>query len=298
MRQAITSTMKGFSGVWENKFLVGILYLFKIVFSLALLLPLYMMFSASFARNAKASNLLTWFDPSLLVDFVYHWRQALFVYLIMFILSCGLGLLVFIFLSGGFWGVLRDRVKNQGLNSRMERFFGYCGKYFWGMFKIFLFLLVLYLIAFFVFVIFSLIFDSAAGKANLWDLSSWKVLSRLAVGLILFFWVNMIGDYLKIFFVENFGQGFIRVIRKTFKFLLTNKLGVLSLYYFLSAILAVAIFMYLGLDKAMKAMPQTGFSIFLLFLIQQLLVVFVSFFRLVFYSSQLDLYYRISKEEF
>jgi len=191
--------------------------------------------------------------------------------------------------------MLRDGVKNRGQNSKMGRFFGYCGKYFWGMFKIWLFMVVLYFIAIFIFLILAIVFNQVVGKGSLWEITSWRMVVKFLIGIILFFLVNMIGDYLRIFFIENYGERFLKVVRKTFKFLLTNFFRTLSLYYFLSVILTIAIFVYLGLYKGMNAMPQTGFFIFLTFLIQQIFVVFSSFYRLVYYSSQLVLYEKISE---
>jgi len=293
----LSSFVEGVKNVWTEKFLVGMMFLFKLIFSLALLSPLYVMFSASFAKNVKASNFLTWFDLSLLIDFVYYWRKTLSIYLLMFILVCGVAMVVFIFLSGGFWGMLRDGVKNRGQNSRMEIFFGYCGKYFWCMFKIWLFMIVLYLIAIFAFLFLLIVFNQVVGKGSLWEITSWRMIAKFLIGVLLFFLVNMIGDYLRIFFIKNFGERFLKVVGKTFKFLLTNFFRTLSLYYFLSVILTIAIFVYLGLTKGMNTMPQTGFFIFLTFLIQQIFVVFSSFYRLVYYSSQLVLFDKISVRE-
>ena len=293
----LSSFVKGVKDVWTSKFLVGMMFLFKLVFSLILLFPIYVMFSASFATNVKASNFLTWFDFSLLIDFVYHWRQTLSIYLLTFILVCGLVILAFIFLSGGFWGILRDKTKNKLRNSNVERFFGYCGKYFWGMFKIWLFMIVLYVIALLLFLFLSTVFDSLAGKANLWEITSWRMATKLLMAVILFFLVNMIGDYLRILFIENYGERFLKVVGRTFKFLLTNPLRTLSLYYFLSIVLVGMIFVYLQAHRVMSVMPQTGFFIFLTFMIQQIVVVFKSFYRLVYYSSQLVLFDKISFEE-
>ena len=291
----LSSFAEGIKNVWTEKFLIGMMFLFKLVFSLVLLSPLYVMFSASFATNVKASNFLTWFDLSLIIDFVYHWRKTLSIYFLMFILVCGAAMAAFIFLSGGFWGMLRDKVKSRGQNSRMERFFGYCGKYFWGMFKISLLMIVLYFVALFIFLFLSTIFDNLAGKTNFWEIFSWRMAAKFFLTIILFFLVNMIGDYLKIFLIENYGERFFKVVRKTFRFLLTNLFRTLSLYYFLSVISVATIFVYLGLTKAMNTMPQTGFFILTTFLIQQSFVVFTSFYRLVYYSSQLVLYDRSSK---
>ncbi len=293
----LQSLVKGVKKAGANKFLVAMMYLFKLVCALALLSPLYVMFSASFSSNVKALNFLIRFDLSLIIDFVYHWRETLSIYILVFILACGMVMLSFIFLSGGFWGILRDEIRNNGQNRRVERFFGYCGKYFWGMFKISLFLGFCYLIAFVLFLFYSAIFNHLVGKADLWQVTSWRVLAKFLVGTVLFLLVNMMGDYLRIFLIENHGERFLSVVRKTFKFLLTNLLRTLSLYYLLSVILTAAILIFLGLCQAMNTLPQTGLVIFFVFLIQQTFVILKSFFRLVYYSSQLVLYDKISSNE-
>jgi hypothetical protein len=293
----LQSLVKGVSKAGANKFLIVMMYLFKLVCALVLLFPLYLMFSTSFGRNVKALNFLTRLDLSLIIDFVYHWRETLSIYLLVLIFACGMVILVFIFLSGGFWGILRDDVRNGAQNRRMERFFGYCGGYFWGMFKIALFLGFCYFIAFILFLFLSAVFNHLAGKADVWEVTSWRILTKFLIGVILFLLVNMMGDYLRIFLIENRDERFPFVVRKTFKFLLTNPLRTLSLYYLLSVLLTAAILIFLGFCKAMNTLPQTGLFIFFAFLIQQAFVVFKSFFRLAYYSSQLVLYDRISRDE-
>jgi hypothetical protein len=119
---------------------------------------------------------------------------------------------------------------------------------------------------------------------------------RILIGAILFALVNMIGDYLRIFSVQSDGQRFVKVVGTTFRFLLTNLLRVLSLCYLLSAGLAVVILAFWGLLEIVNAMSGTVLFILLTFAIQQVFVLFRSFFRLVYYSSQLNLYHRVVGE--
>jgi hypothetical protein len=296
MRLVFNSLLQGVKGAQGNKVLIGMMYLFKLVSSLALLSPLYLMLSKSFARNVKASEFLTRLDLSLIIDFIYYWRRTLSIYFVLFILACGAIVLGYIFLSGGFWGVLRDQAQNRSQSSKMERFWGYCGKYFWGMLRISLFLGVLYFVALLVFLFFAAILESVGGKASLWDVTSWHMLTRFLIGAVLLLLVNMIGDYLRILYMDNYDQRFFATLGRTLKFLLTNLLRVLSLYYLLSVGLAAAIFVFLGLRDVMDTMSGTGLMIFFTFLIQQTFVMFRSFFRLIYYSSQLALYHRISGE--
>jgi hypothetical protein len=299
----------GIRNVWSNKFLIGIMFLLKLLFSLILLAPLYLMFSASFGANLKASNLLRWFDFSLLIDFIYHWKHTLSIYFLMFFLVSFLAVIVFIFFSGGFWGVLRDQAKKKEGNPKdashlkIEGFFGYGAKYFWGMFKIALVLLAFYLIAVFLFLFFLTIFNSVAGKGSFLELTSWRVVAKISILAFLFLLVNMIGDYLRIFYIENFSTGSIREerflvsVKRAFRFLLTNFFKTLSLYYLLSFVLVLAVLLYFGMDKMMGGIPQTSFYIFLVFLIQQISSLFRAFWRLVYYSSQIVLVDKLSMEK-
>lgn len=292
-----TSFIQGIKNVWSNKFLIGIMFLFKLFFSLVLLAPLYLMFSATFGANTKSPSLLQGLDFSLLIDFIYHWRQTLSIYLLMFFLVSFLAVLVFIFFSGGFFGILRDETEGKEENSKTQRFFGYCAKYFWGMFKIALLLVVLYLVAFILFLFFLSIFNIVAGKGSWLEITSWRTVAKISVFAFLFFWVNMMGDYLRIFYVKNFEERFLELVKKVFRFLLTNPLRTLSLYYLLSFVLILVVLVYSGANKLMDGIPKTSFCVLLVFLIQQILSLFRSFWRLVYYSSQITLFSKLTIKE-
>jgi hypothetical protein len=300
----LNSVITGIKNVWSNKFLIGIMYLFKLVFSFILLAPLYLMFSASFGANAKASNLLRGFDFSLLIDFLYHWRQTLSIYFLIFFLVSFLAIIAFIFFSGGFWGILKDQLKNKKENSKIEKFFAYCGKYFWGMFKITLLLVAFYLIAFFLFLFFLAIFDSVAGKGSFFEITSWRAVIKISILVFLVLLVNIIGDYLRIFYVsqdaefaQNFEERFLGLVKKAFRFLLTNFFHTLGLYYLLSFVLVLAVLVYVGVDKVMEGIPKATLGILLVFLVQQILCIFRAFWRLIYYSSQIVLVDKLLMEK-
>lgn len=304
MYKIVDSLIAGIKDVWATKFLVGIMLVFKLTTSLILVLPLYLLFSASFAANVKSSNLIAGFDPTLLIDFAYYWRRTLSVYFFVFACACGIIVLIYIFLSGGFWECLRDH-RRKGMDdstlipagSRMERFFGYCGKYCGGMLKVGLLMIPLYLFAFLLWLILVALFGSVVGTGDIRELTSWRMIIKILIMLLLFIWCNMAGDYLRIYLLENPGDRFWAVTRQAFRFVLTNLAGTLCLYYLLILILVGAILLYGGLYKLVGGISPPGIFIFIAFLFQQVLVVFLSFYRLVFYSSQINLYERISRRD-
>ena len=296
MSPILNSFLQGSRDVRANRGLVGAMYLFRLVVSMILFSPLYLMLSKSFGRNVKAYDLLTRLDLSLVIDFIYFWRNSLSIYLVLFMLACAAIVLVYIFLSGGFWGILRDQAKKVAPGSKMERSLGYCVRYFWRMFRVTLFLGVMYFLVLLLFLSLSGLLDHVVGKASLWEIASLGMVIRFLIGGILFMLVNMIGDYLRIFSIGNDNQRFLNVAGKTFRFLLTKLLRVLSLYYLLSAGMAVVILAFWGLLEVVNAMSGTVLFILLTFAIQQVFVLFRSFFRLVYYSSQLNLHHKISGE--
>jgi hypothetical protein len=293
----LSSFLSGFRIVLKNKFLVGGMFLFKFLSSLLLFFPLYLMLSSSFARNVKTANFLKGIDLSLIIDFVYHWRNILPIYLVVFFVGCVVFIVVFVFLWGGFWGTLRDDIIGRCTNSRIEKFFGYSGKCFTGMLKVALLLTAFYFLALLVFLFLGSIISAIGGKFNAWEIFSGQVLGMGAIAVFLFSLVNMTGDYLKIHVVVCSEEKFSMIVKNTFRFLLTNFFRCLSLYYLLSLVLLGLILAFWGWDKIMSRLPDAGIFIFLTFLFQQFFVLFHSFHRLVYYSAQLTFYHQRCPEE-
>ena len=305
MSHIISSIREGVSGIWAVKFLIGLMFLFKLISAFVLVFPLYLMFSSSFGANVKASNLLSGFDPSLLIDFVYHWRQTLPVYFFMFLLVCGIVIVIYLFLSGGFWGSLRDQLKRKKFSTptdppetNLEKFFGYSGRYFGGMLKIALLMIPLYLLAFMLVTIFNVIFVSIFGKVHVWEVTSWRMIVRILITLFLFLGFKMMGDYMRISLVENDGEPFWIVIKRALRFVLTNASVALSLYYILAVVWLIIFLMYLGASKMIQGILPIGILVLVTFIVQQIYTAFISFYRLVYYSSQLNLYDRIKQEKY
>jgi hypothetical protein len=155
----------------------------------------------------------------------------------------------------------------------------------------------LYTLALVVFLFCSAVLDSVAGRPNIWEPTSGRMVIGLLVGVVLFFLVNMIGDYLKVFLIENPGHRFFPTVGKALRFVLTNPMRTLSLYYSLSLVSLAAIFIFVGSVKAMHIAPSSGLFILIGFVIQQMFIVFRCFYRLVYYSSQLSLYDKLWRPE-
>ncbi len=281
---------KGLRRVWENKVLGVILYLFKLLFSFFLLLPAYFMFSKTFSMLPASENFLNGYDFSLLVDFFVDWGKGLGLYQMLFffiLLTCGLA---YVFLSGGLWGGLLQNLKEGRKRFALEKFSGDCGKHFWSFLKIFILTCAGYLLVFILGMMIVSLLSKIVG--NELSVSGHYIffLGGFIVFAVLFLWVDMWGDYLRIYRI-SFEESKVRTILfPSLRFIFRNFGTALSLYYLLTIFLLGTVAVYLLLNKALHLQGATGLMVLSVFIWQQFYSLFRSFFRLGYYSAQLELF--------
>jgi len=283
----------GLARVWESKILALILFLFKLFFAFSLLLPAYYMFNRTFSFSPSSDNFLKGYDFSLLVDFFTYWDKSLGLYQVLFLFTVLISVLGYIFLSGGLWGALFQHLKEGKQRFKAEKFFGDSGRYFRSFLKIFLFTCIGYLVAFILgMIIFSLI-GAIAGK----ELSVSGHILFFALGIVvfavIFMWVDMWGDYLRIYRVTSEEKKLRTILKPSLRFIFRNFGRTVLLYYLLSIIFLVTLAVYLGMNKALHLQAANGLMVLSVFILQQAYSLFRSFYRLVFYSSQLVLFDRL-----
>ncbi|MFH0930663.1 MAG: hypothetical protein V1890_01815 [Candidatus Zixiibacteriota bacterium] len=280
----------GSKKVWENKILALILFLFKLFFSFLLLIPAYYMFSKTFSFSPSSVNFLKGYDFSLLIDFLFHWGKGISLYFIWFLLIGLISMLSYIFFSGGLWGAFFQDLKEGKQKFKGEKFFRDCAKYFWSFLKIFILVSLIYiLVFFFALLIFSLI-STLAGKELWFKVHIIILILNLLSLTILFMGVDMWSDYLRIYRIYFEEKKLRRIIKPTLKFILKNFDKTVFLYYLLSAIFLGSLIAYFGLNKFLHFIFMEKFLILSLFILQQAYSLFRSFYRLVYYSSQMVLF--------
>lgn len=280
----------GLIRVWENKILALILFLFKVFFAFCLLIPAYYMFARTFSLSPLANNFIKGYDFSLLLDFFTYWSRSIGLYRVLFLFTVLISVLSYIFLSGGLWGALFENLREGKQKLKGEKFFGDCGKYFWSFLKIFFFNCITYILAFILgMLIFSLI-QAIAGKELSVTGHVLVLISGLVIFAILFMWADMWGDYLRIYRVISEEKKLRTILKPSLRFIFRNFGRTVLLYYLLSLILLGTLIAYLGLSKVLHFIPADKLLISSLFLVQQAYSLFRSFYRLVYYSSQLVLF--------
>ena len=283
----------GLVKVWENKILALILFIFKLFFGFSLLIPAYYMFNRTFSFLPSSNNFLKGYDFSLLVDFFTYWSRSIGLYRILFLSIILVSILGYTFLSGGFWGALFQNLREGKQKFKGEKFFGDCGKYFWSFLKIFIFICVIYILSFILgMLIFSLI-QVIAGKELSFTGHILFLVAGLIIFAILFMWVDMWGDYLRIYRVTSEEKKLRAILKPSLRFIFRNFGKTILLYYLLSIILLGTLVVYFGLSRALHLQPANGLMLLSVFIWQQAYSLFRSFYRLVYYSSQLVLFDRL-----
>ena len=280
----------GIKKVWENKILALILFLFKLFFSFLLLIPAYYMFNRTFTFSPSSDKFLKGYDFSLLVDFFTYWSKSIGLYRALFIITVLISVLGYIFLSGGLWGGLFQNLKEGKQKFKGEKFFGDCGKYFWSFFKIFIFICIIYILAFILGMLILSLIQAIAGKELSFTGHVLVLIAGLVIFAILFMLVDMWGDYLRIYRVTSEERKLRAILKPSLRFIFRNFGRTVLLYYLLSLIFLGTLIAYFGLSKGLHFIPADKLLILSLFLVQQVYSLFRSFYRLVYYSSQLVLF--------
>lgn len=289
-----SSFKDGIRNVWEHKLLVMVLFFFKLFFAFLLLIPAYYMFSRTFSFSPLSINFLEGYDFYLLVDFFSQWSKGLSIYKVYFLIIGLAAIFSYIFFSGGLWGALFQSSKQEIYRLRGEKFFADCAGYFGSFLKIFIFICIAYiLVLIFALFIFSSL-HALTGKEFSYTIRILILVLEIVILAILFMWVNMWSIYLRAHSVSLEEKKLLGNLKLSLKFILKNFGKTVLLYYLLSVILVMTLAIYFGLNKTLHLLSDKRFLILFLFIIQQGYSIFRSFFRLVFYSSQMVLFDKLS----
>jgi len=191
-------------------------------------------------------------------------------------------LLLSTFLAGGVLGSFASEKERFSF----QRFFGYCGNYFWAFFRLLLISLLFLMLIFFIYIGlgkgFSVLTEDSPNEPLVFAL--WII--RHIVFLFLFFLLNMVFDYAKVRAVLKGERSMWRVALGSFPFVFRHFGRTLGLYYLIGLMAAVLFAVYFSV--AHYAIPAT--LVIGLFAWQQLYSLARVGIRMLFFSSQLELY--------
>ncbi len=281
--------LQGVRTVFHNFHFIIQLWLLNALAALVLTVPIYNVLIDNLGRSMISERLLNGFDYMWYLQFrnLYHVQLDQVPMNIYFVV--GIYAIIQTFFSGGLIAIFNIKEKNHTVD------FFYGGvKYFFRFMKI---LLV------------SLLFFAAAFKINDYsgELITWIfknsenvtadfVLKALRYILLVFFIgvVTMISDYSRVSLAVRDKSAVLKEIRNAIIFIKDNFNKTFALFLIVAVIGALGVIVY---NVAGRFIPRTPFYFLVLsFILQQMLIIFRLLIRMLFYSTQVNLFKDLSAD--
>ena len=144
--KTIDHFLKGLKNSLASWRLGIVLFVFKFTCAIFLVIPLNALLSESFEHNLYASSFLTRLDLTLIIDFIRSNIQGLKIYLIFFLLTWLVVVVLNIFISGGIFRLLCDGFRRGYYSFTIGHFFRLSGRYLFRLSRLFLYSLLFYIV--------------------------------------------------------------------------------------------------------------------------------------------------------
>ena len=266
-----------------------VLFVFKFTCAIFLVIPLNALLSESFEHNLYASSFLTRLDLTLIIDFIRSNIQGLKIYLIFFLLTWLVVVVLNIFISGGIFRLLCDGFRRGYHSFTIGHFFRLSGRYLFRLSRLFLYSLLFYIVVIAFHLVFAELSKAIFGGFSASFRFAW-IFVRLAITGFLAMLVVMTFDYAKIHVVSVRHIKVKMTIKEAMIFVGKNFGGAVLLYLLLILGLAVTVAVFWGLDRGLGLLGTSTIVLILTFLLQQTLSVVRSFYRLLIFSSQISFF--------
>ncbi|MDZ7362752.1 MAG: hypothetical protein ONB46_18795 [candidate division KSB1 bacterium] len=280
------SLKTGFAQVWANKRLILVFYLANLFFGLLLMLPLRAMLSDFIGNSEMGAKLGGPLDMDFLFEFFKHSGEVVPALTGLLLIVPIANWLFTLFLSGGAFATFAADGKYQA-----TFFWSNAAKYFGRFLRLTLWSVPVFAIFFCLQYLESgverLIFGSDPYQ-NITYWGGWIKVGLRQLGFLLF---GMALDYARIHTVLNDEQKMRVSLVQGLKFAFGNFLQTFGLAFLLLAVGAAALVVYNPVANSLSA--PNAMIIFMLFIWQQIYMLFRMTLRLTTYSSQLDLYRRL-----
>ncbi|MCK5146719.1 hypothetical protein KAR48_08175 [bacterium] len=273
--------LTGMKTVFSNKKLWALLFGIQLLFAAIALSPIKAEFNDMLGNRLIGQELLEGNTGHVFVEFIIHHATALSLGMKVILMVGMLYLLATIFLNGGIIGCF---IENRKFNA--GAFFGDAGAFFGRFFRLFLFSLVFLLLAILLYVGFDKLLMLFKGDSEV-ALLILKVIGFIFLGFWILF-IQMVFDYAKIRTVHEDRKGMFKTGLSAWVFVFKHLGKTLGLYYLIS-IVGLTLFLLFAMGSTFNP-ANTGITIFLLLLWQQLHSFLRIGVRMAFLASESSLY--------
>ncbi|GAB4141154.1 MAG: hypothetical protein Fur0015_10970 [Ignavibacteriales bacterium] len=285
-----TSLSNGFFTTLSLVRLVLVIYVITFVFGLFLGVAFNLSMS-SFKFTPMLSGLFSDFDFTIFSEFMNANGKSVTPFINSMIVFSFFYLLLEILFAGGLIG----KLFSPGKKIKMAKFFASGVRYFWRFTKLFFYKILSLLIIFAVVItVASAISGSSAGNAVETDYVKVAVIATILF-LVFFIIISAISDYAKIFIVGENIKSVWTSIKSAFRFIIRNFITGVGLYKVGLFIFIILTIFYLLLSDIIPVANM--FSLFVLFIIQQLFIFLRIFTKIYTLAAEFDFYASVKISE-
>lgn len=255
--------IKSFSDIAKRPFLVFFLYSVSFVLAILVARPFYVTFLNEANTSVALDKLVSGFDFMIFTDFFHQSQKAFSPFLPLILVIAFFYLMLNTFFAGGVIDAT-DQVQ-----FKMGRFFESSTKYFGRFLLLLVFLLIFLLVLVSLAGMFFFIFASIAEGGSEKDYILWMIPPVL---ILVYFigYVVMMGDYARVLMFNSPSLKAYAAFWKSFTYIFKRPTSQ-ALFWLIIVLGIVLSLIYLGIDNLIGM--HSGFTIFVMFLVQQLFVI-------------------------
>jgi hypothetical protein len=265
------------------KFLI-LVWIINLSFAALLTGPIYILLKESLSKSVLGMQIIHSFDIQWFAELEYRFSDIIKFMPTILIMVGIIYALIQVFLVGGVLEVLNSKASK---NLFIDFFYG-CVRYFFRFFKVFLISLVCYAGLYYLNLVYIKYIEISSITSESQFVQILANSIRYIVIIVLFGILNIIFDYVRIRIVVNQSYRIFEDIWFTFKFIIKNFFNVSLLFLLLASIGTGIFLLYALIDTIFN--PDTVLLIILLFFIRQIYIVGKIWTKLLFYSTQLELF--------
>jgi hypothetical protein len=279
----LNSLKSGFNQVRANKRLIAVFYLANLFFGLLLMMPSRAILSDFVGNSQMGAKLGGLLDMDFLFEFFKHKEEVVPAFMGLILLVPAVNWLFTLFLSGGAFATLAGGEKYNA-----AFFWGSSAKYFGRFVRLTLWGLPVFAVLFCLQFLETGVQRLILGGDPYQNITYWGGWIKVGLRQIGFLLFAMVLDYARIHAVLNDERKMRTSLLQGIKFVFGNFLYTFGLAFLLLLIGAVALVIYNPIANSLNA--PNALIVFMLFVWQQIYMIFRTTLRLTTYASQLDLY--------
>jgi hypothetical protein len=275
----------GFTSAAQSKKMATVIYAVTFLFALLLAIPFHATINKIAGNSMDINSMIKGFDYTTYTDFLRTAGHAISPFVSAAFWFGILYLIFTVFFAGGVFKILNEEDKK--FSARL--FFENCSIFFFRFLRLSIYLLILQVIfALIVFFPLAAIVTMVSAAVQNEAVLFYIVLIGVIVYLFFFILLLIVGDYAKIILFNNDSRKSLKSVWLSVKFVIRHLFSTYLLYLFVFIAPIVLFLIYFYLDNAIGMV--SGFTIFIMFLIQQILIWARTWIKIWFLGSEISLY--------